>query len=247
MFMDPGNPNWGWSWTERWMAAARPWESHTAPDSDRAPAKSAGQTRMAISVQIPTTPGRSFRPLSCPSPSTPTPRSPSVLGRTSAVPATASPRGSPLHRSASGLRPTTSLQSERPRSSQESPRSGSPLHGGKNASLRRTASLRSGELPRRLSLGGAGAALARDVDASAPVTPSYMQLTKSVSSKARCRSPAVAAVDKVDLHERAPQVSSPSVKKRQSLAFPDKPSVSSPSKAKADRARRHSQPPSPRL
>lgn len=26
MFMDPNNPQWGWSWLERWMAA-RPWEN----------------------------------------------------------------------------------------------------------------------------------------------------------------------------------------------------------------------------
>lgn len=31
--MDPNNPQWGWSWLERWMAA-RPWESKTAPDKD---------------------------------------------------------------------------------------------------------------------------------------------------------------------------------------------------------------------
>nr|CAD1817563.1 unnamed protein product [Ananas comosus var. bracteatus] len=27
-FIDPNNPQWGWSWLERWMAV-RPWESHT--------------------------------------------------------------------------------------------------------------------------------------------------------------------------------------------------------------------------
>ncbi|KAJ8451256.1 hypothetical protein Cgig2_014028 [Carnegiea gigantea] len=28
MFMDPNNPQWGWSWLERWMAA-RPWEARS--------------------------------------------------------------------------------------------------------------------------------------------------------------------------------------------------------------------------
>lgn len=80
------------------------------------------------------------------------------------------------------------MLSERPRSSQE--HLGASSGGGgdeKEASLRRTTSLRSGELPRRLSLG------TREVDAGetgdAPVTPSYMQATKSVKAKARCASP----------------------------------------------------------
>ncbi|OEL29230.1 Protein IQ-DOMAIN 1 [Dichanthelium oligosanthes] len=166
MFMDPGNPNWGWSWTERWMAAARPWENQTAaPDNGRAAAKSAGRMpRLAVSVQIPTTTpkGRSFRPPnwpSLPSPSTPPPRSPSLSGRM-AVPG--SPRSSSLH-TASGLHRTKSMQPERrPRSSQErsvmssqdlsvssprravpaSPRgggSGSPLHA--SSGLQRTKSM----------------------------------------------------------------------------------------------------------
>ncbi|KAG8085849.1 hypothetical protein GUJ93_ZPchr0010g8550 [Zizania palustris] len=245
MFMDTGNPNWGWSWAERWMAAARPWESQTTPDSSRAPGKAArGRTRVAMSVQIPTTPGRFARPPSCPSPSTPTPRSPSVSGRTSVVPA--SPRASPLHRSEGDLRRTTSLQYERPRSSQERPAgSRSPLHGGKGAcSLRRTASVRSGELP-RLSLGGAAPALAlaRDDDVSAPATPSYMQTTKAVRAKAR-----PTALELPDRAAPDQQVPSPSViKKRLALALADKPSASSPSKAKAEGSTRRSQPPSPRF
>ncbi|KAG2618736.1 hypothetical protein PVAP13_3NG079769 [Panicum virgatum] len=149
MFMDPGNPNWGWSWTERWMAAARPWENQTAAPADgRGAAKSAGRMpRVAVSIQIPTTTttpgGRSFRPPSwpsLPSPSTPPPRSPSLPGRM-ATPS--SPRSSTLHASR-GLQRTKSMQPDgRPRSSQElsvssprravpsSPRgggSGSPLH-----------------------------------------------------------------------------------------------------------------------
>uniref|UniRef100_A0A0D9WHF2 DUF4005 domain-containing protein n=1 Tax=Leersia perrieri TaxID=77586 RepID=A0A0D9WHF2_9ORYZ len=263
MFMDTGNPNWGWSWAERWMAAARPWESQTTPDNiaRAAPAKVAGGggRRVSISVQIPTTPaagGRMFtRPPSCPSPSsTPTPRS-----RWRAPPT--SPGASPLHGRAAasgGLRRTTSLQAERPRSSQErraaAAGSGSPIHGGEKGaagggvvSLRRTTSLRSGELPRRLSLGGG--APARD-DAAAPastappLTPSYMQTTKSVRAKAW---PAPVELP----GERAPDLPSPSViNRRLSLALADKAGgVSSPSsKAKGERSTpRRSQPPSPRF
>ncbi|KAI3695888.1 hypothetical protein L1987_78891 [Smallanthus sonchifolius] len=37
-FMDPNNPQWGWSWLDRWMAA-RPWESQTAIDNEQPPVK----------------------------------------------------------------------------------------------------------------------------------------------------------------------------------------------------------------
>ncbi|RWW20008.1 hypothetical protein GW17_00015904, partial [Ensete ventricosum] len=32
-FTNPNNPQWGWSWLERWMAS-RPWENHNAIDKD---------------------------------------------------------------------------------------------------------------------------------------------------------------------------------------------------------------------
>lgn len=32
-FMDPNNPQWGWSWLERWMAA-RPWETRSMTEKD---------------------------------------------------------------------------------------------------------------------------------------------------------------------------------------------------------------------
>ncbi|KAL5711288.1 hypothetical protein ACHQM5_021820 [Ranunculus cassubicifolius] len=33
MFLDPNNPQWGWSWLERWMAA-RPWESRSTTEKE---------------------------------------------------------------------------------------------------------------------------------------------------------------------------------------------------------------------
>nr|CAB3464998.1 unnamed protein product [Digitaria exilis] len=325
MFMDPGNPNWGWSYTERWMAATRPWENQTtspAPDNGRAAAKGPGRMpRLStISVQIPTTTttpkgsSRSFRPPnwpSLPSPSTPPPRSPSLSGKTAASPRMmssplhassglqrtkslqpperrprsshelsvssprravppASPRrgGSPLRSSSSGgvhrATTATSVQPERrPRSSQERAVSSSPRLGDANkeaASLRRTTSMRA-ELPRRLSLGSAATAAVMAGVGDEPVTPSYMQATKSVKAKARCASPSAAAASADTLEAASPESgglaplqipSSPfSAKKRMSLAFVDKPGASSPttpSKAAAERVtRRHSQPPSPRM
>lgn len=39
-FMDPNNPQWGWSWLERWMSS-RPWESKATPyNNDPASSKS---------------------------------------------------------------------------------------------------------------------------------------------------------------------------------------------------------------
>ncbi|RLM98028.1 hypothetical protein C2845_PM06G19220 [Panicum miliaceum] len=126
--------------------------------------------------------------------------------------------------------------------------------------LRRTTSLRA-ELPRRLSLGsatgtgtGTAASPAGD-DAGAPVTPSYMQQTKSVKAKARCASPSASSAA-ADVFDDAPGSgtaplrvpSSSSARKRLSLEFADKPSASSPSKVGAERVtRRQSQPPSPRM
>ncbi|GJM88815.1 hypothetical protein PR202_ga05381 [Eleusine coracana subsp. coracana] len=292
MFMDPGNPNWGWTWTERWMAAARPWETQTsAPDNARATAKSAGgRPRVAaISVQPPATPGGKspFRPRnwpSLPSPSTPPPRSPSVCGRTTAVPASPRSGAGTFHAASSRLQRTKSLQPERAASSPRgvvpaaSPRrNSSPLRapgigGGlqraasmstrprssqeraassprTNATLLRTTSLRS-EPPRRLtSLGGAAAENA----AATLVTPSYMQPTTSMKAKTRCASPTAsgASPNKADGPERAQgplRASSPSsAKKRLSMVVTvDKASTSSPSTARAERAKRQSQPPSPR-
>ncbi|XP_051206093.1 protein IQ-DOMAIN 2 isoform X1 [Lolium perenne] len=247
MYMDPGCPNWGWCWSERWIAAARPWECQTAPqpdkDKDRAPATPktpgrAAKPRVSISIQIPTTPtGRSPRLPGLPSPSTPTrPPSPSVLRKTITPPARLpSPRASPLHRSAT-------LLSERPRSSQEHLGS-----GGMEAALRRTTSMRSGETPRRISV------RARDADTGetggAPVTPSYMQQTKSVKAKARCASPI--AADRAELTVRVRPVSSPSVQRRMPLEFAEKPGASSsprtPSNSKAKPEVRAKRPPSPRF
>lgn len=47
LFTDPSNPQWGWSWLERWMAA-RPWESRSVADketsNDQASVKSAARS-----------------------------------------------------------------------------------------------------------------------------------------------------------------------------------------------------------
>ncbi|CAL1374338.1 unnamed protein product [Linum trigynum] len=49
-FLDPNNPQWGWSWLERWMAA-RPWENRSAVDNNNdrpASLKSAPSRTMSL-------------------------------------------------------------------------------------------------------------------------------------------------------------------------------------------------------
>lgn len=116
-FTEPGNPNWGWSWMERWMTA-RPWESRSADKDpkERALTKnpSIGTVRAsvsrAISIQRPATPNKSSRPPSRQSPSTPPSKAPSTSGKTRP----ASPRGNWLYKE-DDLRSITSIRSERPR------------------------------------------------------------------------------------------------------------------------------------
>ncbi|XP_039132560.1 protein IQ-DOMAIN 1-like [Dioscorea cayenensis subsp. rotundata] len=74
-FADPSNPNWGWSWTERWMAA-RPWESRNVTDKEVG--SETASTKSAV------------RPLDRHSPSTPASKASSTVGRKTKP---ASPRG----------------------------------------------------------------------------------------------------------------------------------------------------------
>ncbi|CAO1946488.1 unnamed protein product [Urochloa humidicola] len=158
-FTEPGNPNWGWSWMERWMTA-RPWESRLAA-SDKDPPKELSLTKnpstsavrtsvpRAISIQRPATPNKSSRPPSRQSPSTPPSKGPSTSGKTRP----ASPRGNWLYKE-DDLRSITSIRSERPR--------WQSTGGG---SVRDDASL-----------------------TSTPPLPSYMQSTESARAKSRYRS-----------------------------------------------------------
>ena len=116
-FTDQGNPNWGWSWMERWMSA-RPWENRVVSNKDKDgaltknPSTNAARTFVprALSIQRPATPSKSSRPPSRQSPSTPPSKNPSVAGKFRP----SSPRDSWLYRE-DDLRSITSIRSERPR------------------------------------------------------------------------------------------------------------------------------------
>ncbi|RWR85893.1 protein IQ-DOMAIN 1-like protein [Cinnamomum micranthum f. kanehirae] len=162
MYMDPNNPQWGWSWLERWMAA-RPWESRTATEkqlNDTNSMKSASHSiggeitrayaRRDLNIERPSPVSQKLsRPGSRQSPSTPPSKASSVVGKSKM----ASPRGG------CGLeddsRSMMSLQSERPR-----------RHSIAGSSVRDDESL-----------------------ASSPAIPSYMVPTESARAKARLQSP----------------------------------------------------------
>ncbi|XP_062225155.1 protein IQ-DOMAIN 3-like [Phragmites australis] len=111
-FTEPGNPNWGWSWMERWMTA-RPWESRVVSDKDPEDHDLTNvRTSLprAISIQRPAKPNKSSRPPSRQSPSTPPSKAPSVAGKIRP----ASPRASWLYKE-DDMRSITSIRSERPR------------------------------------------------------------------------------------------------------------------------------------
>lgn len=162
LFMDPNNPQWGWSWLERWMAA-RPWENRSVTDKDpndthslKSASRSVGgeiskaYARRDLNSERPSPVAqKSSRPGSRQSPSTPPSKASSVTGKSKM----ASPRGAwgPEDDSRSMM----SLQSERPR-----------RHSIAGSSVRDDESL-----------------------ASSPAIPSYMVPTESAKAKSRFQSP----------------------------------------------------------
>ncbi|KAF2295839.1 hypothetical protein GH714_034453 [Hevea brasiliensis] len=166
-FMDPNNPNWGWSWLERWMAA-RPWGSRSTIDNnDLSSVKSSTSRAMSIGeisraysrrdlnrdnkpshgVQI------SSRPSSRQSPSTTPSKAPSISSVTGKA-KSPSPRGSGWGGD-DDSRSLFSVQSERCR-----------RHSIAGSSVRDDESL-----------------------ASSPSVPSYMTPTQSAKAKSGCQAP----------------------------------------------------------
>ncbi|KAF0924000.1 hypothetical protein E2562_008350 [Oryza meyeriana var. granulata] len=167
MFVDPNNPQWGWSWLERWMAA-KPWEGRAGTDKesniDRGSVKSAslnlgeGEITKAFNRRgskpdksSPTTP-KLTRPASRQSPSTPSAKvSPILAKKKSATPKNG------LLQADDDARSVFSVQSERPR-----------RHSIATSTVRDDESL-----------------------ASSPSVPSYMAPTKSARAKLRLQGSAV--------------------------------------------------------
>ncbi|KAF9598040.1 hypothetical protein IFM89_023817 [Coptis chinensis] len=162
MFMDPNNPQWGWSWLERWMAA-RPWESRSTTEkelNDHSSVKSlsysvgGGDITKAYAR-------REFKA-----------EKPSLMGK---KPSRQSP-STPTSKAASVTSVAAKLKSASPKVGVWAPDDDS----------RSTFSLKSDRY-RRHSIAGSSV---RDDEslASSPSVPSYMTPTESAKAKARLQS-----------------------------------------------------------
>ncbi|KAJ4819757.1 Protein IQ-DOMAIN 1 [Rhynchospora pubera] len=202
-FTDPTNPQWGWSWVERWMSA-RPWECWaTTSNTDKQSEPVTDYTSLRSAVQslktnpnanpsrggttTPTGPQKTSRPPSRQSPSTPTSK----------------PLGPPKARSASPK----------------------PIRGHREEDCRSVGSTRS-ERARRHSI--AGSMMGDDVSftsmTSLPVIPSYLQSTES--SRAKLRSVYSPISEKANTPDKGP------VKKRLSYPVTERTGLKSPGKGR---------------
>lgn len=166
LFMDPTNPQWGWSWLERWTGA-RPWESQSMSEkqlktdqmSVRSVSIAGGEiaksfARHQLNSELPSSPSRQkpSHPSRYHSPTTPSKPTTSVAAARKLKPA--SPRISAMNQDDDN-RSMLSVQSERNR-----------RHSIAGSSIRDDESL-----------------------ASSPSVPSYMASTQSAKAKTRLQSP----------------------------------------------------------
>ncbi|XP_071732889.1 uncharacterized protein [Rutidosis leptorrhynchoides] len=187
-FMDPNNPQWGWSWLDRWMAA-RPWESQNPIDNEQPPgikltrSSSVGDVSKRLehstSISSPRSPSVSSSRQGPPSSPkflnepTPSPRNrrhsiSSSSFREVSSPRVSSPRGvsSPRSTKTKSMIPTPT-QGPSPNRSP----SPSPLGSAKKGTTEKKST--GGTVKKRLSLSGAQAAAgaARRLSGSARVGP----------------------------------------------------------------------------
>lgn len=163
MFLDPNNPQWGWSWLERWMAA-RPWESRSTMEKE--PNDHSSVKSVSYSVgggDISKAYARRDLKVEKPSP-------------TGKKPSRHSPSTPPI-RSQSTSSVARKLKSGSPKVAAWAPEDDS----------RSVLSMQS-ELYRRHSVAGSSV---RDDEslASSPSVPSYMAPTQSAKAKTRLQSP----------------------------------------------------------
>ncbi|XP_020081382.1 protein IQ-DOMAIN 1-like [Ananas comosus] len=192
MFMDPNNPQWGWSWLERWMAA-RSWEIQSKTDkennTDRASLKATNQNTGEGEI----TRAYARRETKLDRPSPPTPKPNSIRPGTRKSPSTPNSRA--------------------PKIKLDSPRNGlSQLEDD----VKSIVSAQS-ERIRRQSIGGSPSIRDDESLASSPSLPSYMVPTESARAKSRLQSPSIEKIIKTP--EKG---SAGSIKKRLSFTAGDK-------------------------
>ncbi|KAJ4844734.1 hypothetical protein Tsubulata_016295 [Turnera subulata] len=193
MFMNPGNPSWGWSWLERWIAA-HPWESKSATEkglnNDHSSVKSA--SRGSIGGEI----SKSFARYQLNSDKL-SPKESERPNQTAVLNTPPTPKPTTVARK---------LKSASPRSS----------FGGPDDDARSIASMQSVGY-RRYSIAGSSV---RDDESlvSSSTVPSYMVPTESARAKSRLQSPLGAEKNGTPEKEK---VAMGSAKKR--LAYPPSP------------------------
>ncbi|KAI3817684.1 hypothetical protein L1987_11481 [Smallanthus sonchifolius] len=169
-FMDPNNPQWGWSWLDRWMAA-RPWESQSSGpiENEEPPAKltrssSVGDMSQKLdqspSMSSPRSPSVSNRQLTLSSPKSINDLPPSPRNRRHSISNSSiredsttrvsSPRvNSPRSTKTKSMVPTLSQGQGQSLSRSPSP---SPLGSGKEGTVEKKSLV--GPAKRRMSLSG---------------------------------------------------------------------------------------------
>ncbi|KAF6134719.1 hypothetical protein GIB67_002120 [Kingdonia uniflora] len=171
MFMDLSNPQWGWSWLERWMAS-RPWENRSTAEKELNDHSSVKSTSLSIvGGEISNAYARRDFKLDKPSPTGKKPlRSPSTPNSKGAT--------------------SSSLIAAKLRLA--SPKVGTWAPDDDSRSM---ISMQSERPPRRHSIAGPSV---RDDEslASSPSVPSYMAPTHSARAKARLQSPL--SVEKIE-------------------------------------------------
>ncbi|KAJ8754182.1 hypothetical protein K2173_002081 [Erythroxylum novogranatense] len=161
MFMNPGNPTWGWSWFERWMAA-HPWDGRSMADKEFNDHSSVKSASLSVGGEIMKSYARYQLNSDYLSPSESEKPSQTVN----------------LHSPSTPLKPASTVarkwKSASPRSST----------GGQDDDSRSMVSLQS----RRHSI--AGSVVQDNVSlASSSTVPSYMVPTESARAKSRLQSP----------------------------------------------------------
>nr|GLL41035.1 protein IQ-DOMAIN 1-like isoform X1 [Ipomoea trifida] len=163
LFMDPTNPQWGWSWLERWMGAPRPSEAHGIAERElKTDQISAKSVNLSLSVGEIT---KSFarHQLNAEQPSSPASQKPS--------------------RARSSNHHSPAMTTKQPSSKKPKPPSPRVRLASQDDDAKSVFSVQS-DRNRRHSIGGSSV---RDDEslASSPSFPSYMASTQSAKAKTR--------------------------------------------------------------
>ncbi|CAH9127909.1 unnamed protein product [Cuscuta epithymum] len=199
LFMDPTNPQWGWSWLERWMGA-RPWET------DAVPGKEIKNDQLSVRGESSIIVGEITKSYA------------RHLLSTAEQPSSPSPSQKPSHSSARHS-PATPPSKLPPARKLKSPSQRASAITAQDDDARSVLSVQlegNGTRRRRHSIAGSSSSVRDDESLSSTTSvPSYMAPTRSARAKTRLQSPS-------DVEEESgPAAAAVPVKKR--LSYPLSP------------------------